>query len=76
MYFSFQTMDEQEDYKEWRGMRRAYGAVWDMANPPKGDLNLRFQVDGNGEQKWVQLSSVIPSEWKAGVAYDSTMQLS
>lgn len=57
-------------------MRRAYGAVWDMVDPPKGDLNLRFQLDGNGEQKWVQLSSVIPSEWKAGVAYDSTMQLS
>ncbi|KVH95569.1 expansin-like B1 [Cynara cardunculus var. scolymus] len=63
----------QEDCKEWRGMRRAYGAVWDMPNPPQGVLNLRFQVNG---AKWVQLKSVIPSEWKAGAAYDTTIQLS
>ncbi|KAL2233032.1 UNVERIFIED_CONTAM: Expansin-like B1, partial [Sesamum indicum] len=67
----------QEDCKEWRGMRRAYGAVWDMANPPVGALSMRFQVSGGayGEGKWVQIASAIPSEWKAGVAYDTSFQL-
>lgn len=65
----------QEDCQEWRGMRKAYGAVWDMSNPPKGDQNLRFQVSGSGEVKWVQLRNVIPSEWKAGATYDTAIQL-
>ncbi|KAG9451691.1 hypothetical protein H6P81_004595 [Aristolochia fimbriata] len=67
----------QEDCKEWRGMRRAYGGVWDMASPPRGNIDLRFQVSGeDGTQSWVELKSVIPSEWKAGATYDSSMQLS
>ncbi|CBI38517.3 expansin-like B1 [Vitis vinifera] len=65
----------QEDCQEWKGMRKSYGAVWDMANPPKGPVGLRFQVSGRGGQKWVQLMNVIPSDWKAGVAYDSAFQL-
>lgn len=65
----------QEDCQEWRAMRHAYGAVWDMPNPPKGALNLRFQVSGSYGAKWVQLRSVIPSDWKAGVAYDTAIQL-
>lgn len=67
----------QEDCKEWRGMRRAYGAVWDMPNPPKGAISLRFQVSGSaGVTYWAQAPNVIPSDWKAGIAYDSTVQLS
>ncbi|MEW5208121.1 expansin C-terminal domain-related protein [Bacillus cereus] len=62
----------QADCQEWRGMRKAYGGVWDMPNPPVGALNLRFQV--NGEQ-WIQVSNAIPCPWKAGFAYDSTIQL-
>ncbi|XP_058106575.1 expansin-like B1 [Magnolia sinica] len=65
----------QEDCQEWRAMRRAFGGVWDRANPPKGPLNLRFQVSGEEGQKWIQLRNVIPSDWKAGVAYDSAIQL-
>ncbi|RVW50809.1 Expansin-like B1 [Vitis vinifera] len=65
----------KEDCQEWKGMRKSYGAVWDMANPPKGPVGLRFQVSGRGGQKWVQLMNVIPSDWKAGVAYDSAFQL-
>ncbi|KAK6935092.1 Expansin, cellulose-binding-like domain [Dillenia turbinata] len=65
----------QEDCQQWRGTRRAYGAVWDMSNPPRGSLDLRFQATStNGE--WVLLKGVIPSDWKAGVAYDSAFQLS
>jgi len=65
----------QEDCQEWRRMRKAFGAVWDMANPPKGPLDLRFQVSGSDGVKWVQLKSVISSEWKAGVTYDTAIQL-
>ncbi|KAL7175576.1 hypothetical protein ACSBR2_029221 [Camellia fascicularis] len=65
----------QADCQQWRGMRKAYGAVWDMANPPAGALNFRVQVSGSAGLKWVQLSSVIPSEWKAGAVYDTTIQL-
>ncbi|KAF9625651.1 hypothetical protein IFM89_025136 [Coptis chinensis] len=62
----------QADCQEWRGMRKAYGGVWDMPNPPVGALNLRFQVNG---EKWIQVSNAIPCPWKAGSAYDSTIQL-
>ncbi|KDP39949.1 hypothetical protein JCGZ_03480 [Jatropha curcas] len=65
----------QEDCKEWTGMRKAYGGVWDMPNPPKGYISLRFQVSGSEGLKWVQASNVLPSEWKVGVAYDSAIQL-
>uniref|UniRef100_A0A5B7BDT7 Putative Barwin-like endoglucanase n=1 Tax=Davidia involucrata TaxID=16924 RepID=A0A5B7BDT7_DAVIN len=65
----------QEDSQEWRGMRRAFGAVWDMSNPPSGGLNLRFQVSGSAGVKWVQLRNVIPSDWKAGAAYETAIQL-
>lgn len=62
----------QENCKQWRGMRRAYGAVWDMPNPPEGAINLRFQVSGS---QWVELKNLISSEWKAGVTFDTAVQL-
>ncbi|XP_077247238.1 expansin-like B1 [Tasmannia lanceolata] len=65
----------QEDCQQWRGMRRAFGAVWDMANPPRGAINIRFLVNGDEGQKWFQLRNVISSDWKAGVVYDSNIQL-
>ncbi|XP_039121886.1 expansin-like B1 [Dioscorea cayenensis subsp. rotundata] len=66
----------QEDCKQWRGMRRAYGAVWDIVNPPKGPMNMRLQVaSDDGAQDWVKLTAVVPSAWQAGVSYDSTIQL-
>ncbi|XP_057775593.1 expansin-like B1 [Salvia miltiorrhiza] len=68
----------QEDCKEWREMRRVYGAVWDHQNPPLGAaISLRMQVVGgaNAEAKWVQLSSVIAADWKAGLTYDAAIQL-
>ncbi|XXG79513.1 hypothetical protein AAC387_Pa09g0563 [Persea americana] len=65
----------QEDCQQWKGMRRAYGGVWDMVNPPKGALTLRFLASDKGGQKWFQLRNVIPGDWKAGVSYDSAFQL-
>ncbi|KAK4262570.1 hypothetical protein QN277_028116 [Acacia crassicarpa] len=65
----------QEDYKQWRPLRRAYGVVFDAENPPRGDLMLRFQVSGRGGVYWVQAKNAIPRDWKAGQAYDSQVQL-
>lgn len=55
-------------------MRRVYGVVFDYENPPSGELSLRFQVSGNGGVYWVQSKNVIPSDWKAGAAYDTMVQ--
>ncbi|PIN09249.1 hypothetical protein CDL12_18172 [Handroanthus impetiginosus] len=67
----------QEDRKQWMGMRRAYGAVWDIENPPKGALLIRFQLsnEATGEVKWIQIAGAVPSDWKAGVAYETGLQL-
>ncbi|XAR54894.1 hypothetical protein NMG60_11030224 [Bertholletia excelsa] len=62
----------QADWQQWRCMRKAFGAVWDMPNPPAGALNMRVQVSGSG---WVQLNGVVPSDWKAGAVYETAIQL-
>lgn len=66
----------QEDCQEWRAMRRAYGAVWDLASPPSGPIKLRFQVSDRWGLKWVESKNAqLPGDWKAGDAYDSHIQL-
>ncbi|GAY68849.1 hypothetical protein CUMW_267370 [Citrus unshiu] len=60
----------QEDCKDWVPMRRAFGAVFDISNPPPGAINLRFQVSGSAGLTWVVANNAIPKVWKAGVAYD------
>ncbi|KAI9089152.1 hypothetical protein K1719_029431 [Acacia pycnantha] len=65
----------REDCKQWRPLRRAYGVVFDAENPPRGDLMLRFQVSGRGGVYWIQAKNAIPSDWQAGQAYDSQVQL-
>ncbi|KAK9144693.1 hypothetical protein Sjap_004596 [Stephania japonica] len=61
--------------KQWKAMRNAYGAVWDLPNPPKGPLTMRFQVREYGVQKWIPVWNTIPSYWKPGAAYDTNIQL-
>ncbi|XP_054825648.1 expansin-like B1 [Prosopis cineraria] len=60
-----------DDYsKEWRAMRRAFGAVFDIVNAPRGPFKLRLQFSGSKD--WVESSkSVIPGDWKIGASYDS-----
>ena len=75
-YWINDVVHAQEDFKEWRPMRRAYGAVWDTANPPSDTITLRFQATGiAGYTYWVQSIKAIPKDWKPGVAYDSGIQL-
>ncbi|CAI0535659.1 unnamed protein product [Linum tenue] len=59
----------QEDCKQWRGMRRAYGAVFDVVTPPKGQLRVRFQLVSSVETTWVESKTAIPGEWKVGATY-------
>lgn len=56
-------------------MRRAFGAVFDMANPPSGAINMRFLVSGSMGETWVVANNAIPEDWTAGAAYDSQIQL-
>ncbi|XP_062075768.1 expansin-like B1 [Humulus lupulus] len=68
----------QEDTKQWKPMRKAYGAVWDMANPPtsSGPITLRFQATTSlGYTYWVRSTNAIPKVWKAGAAYEATAKL-
>ncbi|XP_052180122.1 expansin-like B1 [Diospyros lotus] len=62
----------QAKYQQWKDMRRVYGAVWDIPNPPSGALSLRVQVCG---QKWVYLSKAIPKKWKSGAIYETGVKL-
>ncbi|KAM3397021.1 expansin-like B1 [Capsicum galapagoense] len=69
----------EEKCNKWIAMRRAYGAVFDMANPPSGPLKLRIQVtDHDGSiTKWVQSKkAIIPSYWKPGTIIQTDIQLS
>ncbi|CAO2819439.1 unnamed protein product [Amaranthus hypochondriacus] len=69
----------EEESLGWRTCRRAYGAVWDMINPPKGPLTVRFFLDGSSANKvrarWVLLPNLIPASWIPGSAYDTSLQL-
>ncbi|KAI3441941.1 uncharacterized protein J3R85_002004 [Psidium guajava] len=65
----------QEDYQQWKPMRRAYGAVFDTQSPPRGEVRLRFQVGWSNGVTWVEPNHALPGNWEAGAYYDSQMQL-
>lgn len=57
-------------------MRRSYGAVFDLSNPPKGNLKLKIQIKVDGKTKWVQSDkTVIPDHWKADSTYETDVQI-
>ncbi|CAI9759478.1 unnamed protein product [Fraxinus pennsylvanica] len=59
---------------EWRPMRRAFGTVFDIVNPPMGSLRARVHYANQNQVKTSQLTFAIPSDWKAGVEYDTESQ--
>ncbi|XP_028762630.1 expansin-like B1 isoform X2 [Neltuma alba] len=64
----------QNDRHEWRPMRRAYGAVFDIVGAPRGPLMLRLRF--SGRTGWAQSTkSAIPGDWKVGASYDSQVQV-
>lgn len=67
----------KEELQGWVEMRRAYGAFYDTTNLKYEPVALRFRmvVSGGDALTWVQAPNVIPRDWKAGVAYESDIQL-
>jgi hypothetical protein len=61
----------QREQHQWVTMRRSYGAVFDFANPPKGEIRLRFQVSKNIKAHHVVSRFAIPATWKAGATYST-----
>ncbi|XP_047164944.1 expansin-like B1 [Vigna umbellata] len=59
------------EQKRWEPLRRAYGAVFDFANPPTGQIRLRFQL---GYKYWLLPKIPIPANWKSGATYDSQLE--
>lgn len=53
------------------GHAKGLCAVWEMAYPLPGAINIRVQDGGSDGQSGC---SVVPSEWKAGVAYDTSIR--
>ncbi|XP_042495484.1 expansin-like A2 [Macadamia integrifolia] len=60
----------------WNFMSRKYGAVWDTSRVPAGSLQFRLVVTGGYDGKWVWAPKVLPADWKAGVVYDTGVQIS
>ncbi|KAL6965159.1 Expansin-like A1 [Sarracenia purpurea var. burkii] len=60
----------------WNFMSRNYGAVWDTSRVPSGALQFRVVVTSGYDGKWIWAKNVLPADWKAGVIYDSGVQIS
>ncbi|KAJ8556468.1 hypothetical protein K7X08_032220 [Anisodus acutangulus] len=66
---------DEKTYK-WIPMRRSYGAVFDLANPPKGNLKMKIQIKEGENTKWVQSDkTAIPDYWKPGNTYETDVQI-
>lgn len=42
---------------------------------PSGALQFRFVVTAGYDGKWIWAKSVLPSDWKMGVIYDTGVQI-
>jgi len=62
------------NHEEWRPMRRAFGTVFDIMNPPMGSLRARVHYANQDQVKTSHLTFSIPRDWKVGVAYDTASQ--
>ncbi|KAJ1415042.1 RlpA-like protein, double-psi beta-barrel domain [Sesbania bispinosa] len=62
----------QKEHHQWEALRRSYGAVFDFANPPRGEILLRFQVSSSAGLKWVVSKFPIPANWRAGATYTTS----
>ncbi|KAG5547574.1 hypothetical protein RHGRI_013312 [Rhododendron griersonianum] len=60
----------------WTFMSRNYGAVWDTSRVPDGPLQFRVVVTSGYDGKNIWAQNVLPADWKAGVMYDSGVQIS
>ncbi|XP_074315940.1 expansin-like B1 [Silene latifolia] len=65
----------QEDSKTWRDMRKPYGAVWDIENPPKSEtLTFSFLLSATGsvdDGEWVDSPTYVSTSLEAGATFDT-----
>lgn len=62
--------------REWIAMRRVYGAVFDLSNPPEGALKVRFTVGKvYGGTTLVYSRARIPENWQPGKTIDTGIHL-
>ncbi|KAL8150873.1 hypothetical protein V2J09_020681 [Rumex salicifolius] len=66
----------EEEEIEWKACRRSYGAVWEISSLPMTGKALTLRLFLPGAPKWMLLPKVIPSSWKPGVVYDTSVQIS
>ncbi|XP_054787356.1 expansin-like A2 [Prosopis cineraria] len=59
----------------WRFMSRKNGAIWETERAPEGALQLRMVVTSGYDGKWIWAPKVLPEDWKAGLIYDSGVQI-
>jgi len=60
----------------WTFMSRNHGAVWDTSRVPVGPLQFRLVVTSGYDGKDIWAKNVLPADWKAGVVYDSGVEIS
>ncbi|XP_077246771.1 expansin-like A2 [Tasmannia lanceolata] len=59
----------------WHYMSRNHGAIWDTNRFPSGPLQFRLVVTSGYDGRWVWAKSILPADWKAGLIYDSGVQI-
>ncbi|XP_028768070.1 expansin-like A2 [Neltuma alba] len=59
----------------WNFMSRKNGAIWATDRVPAGALQLRIVVTSGYDGKWIWAPKVLPQDWKAGLVYDSGVQI-
>lgn len=60
---------------EWRAMRRAFGAVFDILDAPHQPIIVRLQLIGRAGRYLVESKSAIPRDWKIGASYDTQLHI-
>lgn len=60
---------------DWVNLSRNFGAVWDTRRVPKGALQMKMVVTSGYDGKPVWIKSVLPANWKAGIIYDTGVQI-
>ncbi|KAH9605898.1 hypothetical protein KSS87_001595 [Heliosperma pusillum] len=68
----------QEDSQTWRDMRKPYGAVWDMENPPKGgQITFSFLLSATGSvdnAEWINSPTYASTSLQAGATLETGIQ--
>ncbi|XP_057432229.1 expansin-like B1 [Lotus japonicus] len=63
----------RKEHHKWEPLHRSYGAIFDIAKPPRGEIRLKFQVSGSEGLHWVEPKFAIPANWKAGATYSTNL---